>query len=110
MKNKLVKPTKTPPTGGSSALTIEQPSHELAPHELPKAEKTLENFAQILLEKGFTPEQLSKVTPSTILKAQKLILDKQKLSLQADSLKIAMLKLMSGLPQEKVIDGEESDE
>lgn len=72
---------------------------------------TIEGWAQKLLEMGFEPEILKKLKPSDIVAAQRLLIEKEKLKLQNDSLKLAMLKFMSGLSDEsdlQVIQGEEA--
>lgn len=71
---------------------------------------TIENFAQKLLEKGFTSEMMGKVTPNVIIQAQKVLIEKDKLKVQNNALKFAMLKFMSGMADEadeKIIKGEE---
>lgn len=58
---------------------------------------TMEEYAQRLLEMGFNENQMKKVSPSVIINAQKLLIEKEKVKLQNDALQLAMIKMMSGL-------------
>lgn len=66
--------------------------------------RTVEDYAQMLLEMGFTKEMLHKVNPKNILEAQKVLIEKEKAKNERDMLQIAMAKMMSGLigPRDKL--------
>lgn len=59
--------------------------------------KTLEEYAQILLEEGFTPDQMKKINPAIILQGQKLLIEKDKVKTQNDLLRLSMQKMMAGM-------------
>lgn len=58
--------------------------------------KTIEDLAQILLEMGFDPKMLKGAKLRDVIAAQKLLLEKRKVSLQESAFDLAMKKLMSG--------------
>lgn len=64
----------------------------------------IENYAQELLEMGFTEDMMKKVRPAQILQAQKILIEKEKLKTQRDALKFTMAKFMAGLatPEDEI--------
>lgn len=69
----------------------------------PTKPKTIEEYAQRVLDLGFTEEQLKKVNPAVIIQAQKVLIEKQKAENQRDALKLTMSRLFSGLITPKQI-------
>jgi len=80
-------------------LSIYHPPAENPEKDVKQTPKTLEGYADVLLEMGFTPDQLKKVTPTNILKAQHLLLEKEKIKNQKDALQLSMAKLFAGMTQ-----------
>ena len=60
------------------------------------ADKTVEDLAALLLERGFDPKMLSSAKLRDIASFQKILIDKRKLSLQESAMDKAFRVLMSG--------------
>lgn len=76
------------------------------------ADKTIEEFAALLLEQGFDPQKIKKATLRDIIAAQKLLIDQKRLSLQENAMDKAFKILMSGTIAftDEIIEGEEVPE
>lgn len=79
-------------------------SLDITPIRLAKAKNkytegpmNIDTYAQVLLEEGFKPEQIRKLSPGHILTAQRILIEKQKAKAEEDAIRIGMAKLMSGL-------------
>lgn len=83
-----------------------QPQRPIPSTQSPEPEQkekpiSVEEYAQRILERGLSDSQMKKLSPSVIIQAQKLLIDKDKIKTQHDALKIAMFKMMSGLLKEE---------
>lgn len=71
------------------------------PQTTSSSPKSLEAYAQLLLERATDPEMMKKLSPNVILQAQKIILEKEKAKTERDNIRHYWLKMMSGLLQEE---------
>lgn len=86
------------------------PKNSILTKDIQPMPATTENYAQQLLEAGMDPVKIATAKHADIIGAQRLLIEKEKLKLQNDALKLAMIKFMAGLSDpedEKVILGEE---
>lgn len=82
----------------------EDPDYDTEGEDMGDAPKSIDDYAEFLLRKGFTdPNVLSKISPATIIQAQKILMERDKKKEEMDLLRNTLFKVMAGLLSEEDI-------